>query len=335
MKNILLIFVFASLAMAASQGAYQPGGGDQGAWQSSPAAGTSCDSNLHWMDTTAVGCDYISAACSLVCDSGKIVFQYATDTAGAISRDSVTGKNSPYLYTDTTGALTPSTTYFTRFVFDADTGTGTDTTLWYSFDTRDSSDTSDYWLYVVDTIVVTSAGYNITESSFMVACSLSAGTRDVTLDTATDTTAGAAYQTKSVTHGTETTYTVLNRPVHDTTWVRLRHDEDTTAWWNVITDSAVVIDSLAPLRGKRLSAVIYHVTGLADSVAGNVCELNSMDLAVTRWSTGEVHAVIPAWAPRGYYWPILRQYFGTDTITLDTAATRYRVLVPEIINDGN
>jgi hypothetical protein len=170
MKKILFVLILAVFASAdivnTGAGSYMTGGlpgadsaviagSGAGAWMtgglmggdSVAAAGTACDSNLHWMDTTKVWADAIAARCSLVCDSGKVVFQYATDTAGTISRDSVTGKDSPYLYTDTTGDLTPSTAYFLRFVFDADTGTGVDTTLWYSYDTRDSSDTSEYWLY--------------------------------------------------------------------------------------------------------------------------------------------------------------------------------------------
>jgi hypothetical protein len=80
--------------------------------------------------------------------------ELAIDTNGTITRDSVIGKNSPYLYIDTVGNLNPSTEYFVRFKFIPDTGSGSDSTLWYAFDTQDSSDTSDSWLFDADTFYV-------------------------------------------------------------------------------------------------------------------------------------------------------------------------------------
>jgi hypothetical protein len=146
MRNAgLLVLALFAAAIGSNIGSF--GDKDIGSYQSA-SSGAGCDSNLHWLDTTKTWADAIAAKCTLLCDTGKIVFQWATDTAGTISRDSVTAKKTPYAYTDTTGTLTPSTAYFLRFVFDSDTSaSAADTTLWYSRDTRDSSDTSDYWLY--------------------------------------------------------------------------------------------------------------------------------------------------------------------------------------------
>lgn len=109
-----------------------------------------CDSMLSTssMDTTKVWADAFAARCSLVCDTGDIIFQYAPiASASWTSGTSIASKLSPYLATDTTGDISPSTDYKFRFIFSSDTGTHYDTTGMDTVATKDSSDTSEFWLY--------------------------------------------------------------------------------------------------------------------------------------------------------------------------------------------
>jgi len=143
-----VVVILTAVILAANRGAVENYGWDRGALQSDSVAIVSgCDSNLIYKDTVKVWADAIAAACSLYCDSGKIVYQWASDTAGTIGRDSVTGKDAPYLHRDTSTVLAPSTDYWVRFCFDADTGITMDTTKWTKYTTQDSSDTSDWWYY--------------------------------------------------------------------------------------------------------------------------------------------------------------------------------------------
>ena len=154
MKQLLFIFLLACVAWPWSKGAYQDGGMDKGAYQSldggepEPPA-PSCDSNLtHPADSIHVWSDAIAAACSLICDSGRVVFQWAAGSDSVvIGSDSTEGLTATVYVRDTTTALDPSTDYVVRFLFHADTGDGSDTIPWKQFTTRDSSDTSGWWLY--------------------------------------------------------------------------------------------------------------------------------------------------------------------------------------------
>lgn len=167
MKGFLILLLFFSVALTDQYDPhYTPNGcegifesdtatnyyGDYPYWLLGPFEYTGggeepCDSNLIWQDTTKIWCDAIAAQCSLYCDSGTIYFRWTTDTIGEISIDSITEQAAPATYTDTTDTLNPSTAYWISFKFDADTGSSIDSTNWYQFTTKDSSDTSDYWLY--------------------------------------------------------------------------------------------------------------------------------------------------------------------------------------------
>jgi hypothetical protein len=97
-----------------------------------------------YIDTIRVGTDYIFSACSLFNDSGHVYFQRAVDTTSTITTtDSsiVAGNKRDTLSANT---LLPSTDYFTRFTFRADTGSFLDTTNWRAFTTKDSVD-SIWW----------------------------------------------------------------------------------------------------------------------------------------------------------------------------------------------
>ncbi len=101
----------------------------------------------------------------------------------------------------------------------------------------------------------------------------------------------------------------------------------------------LIIDSISPIRGKRNSTILYYCTDLIDSSASVRAKLNALNMSITKWRNAgikdTVAATIPGSAPRGFYWPHIDTISGSDTIPLDTSLSRYRVLVPEIITDGN
>ncbi|MBU2249864.1 MAG: hypothetical protein KKD77_24170 [Gammaproteobacteria bacterium] len=248
MKKILpWVALLASISFGMSKGAAQYDGMNKGAWQGDSAEpSAACDSNLTAIvDSIYAWADAIAAACSLVCDSGTVYFQWAADSDTVIiGEDTTAGQAAPVYISDTTGVLSPSTDYVVRFVFSADTGTATDTTDWRVFTTQDSTDTSDWWYF---------------------------------------------------------------------------EPEET------------VIDSIAPVKGKRSSLDTVYVTYLPDSSATTELRYNAVELnKPQQWSDGMVIDTIPSWMPRGYYTP--RLFDGTDTLAV--SPTRFRVLVPEIITGG-
>jgi photosystem II stability/assembly factor-like uncharacterized protein len=96
----------------------------------------------------------------------------------------------------------------------------------------------------------------------------------------------------------------------------------------------LTINSFTPAKGKRSSTISFVSSDLIDSSASVRARINAVDLTITRWSDGQVDGTIPAWAPRGFYWPILAHIAAGDTTILDTASTRFRVMVPEILTGG-
>jgi hypothetical protein len=95
------------------------------------------------------------------------------------------------------------------------------------------------------------------------------------------------------------------------------------------SNTDITVDSIAPIKGKRSSILKFYVQNLPDSSATIHAHLNSIDLGLPgRWSGNQVWDTIPSWMPRGYYVPRL----FNDTDTLAVSPTRFRVLVPEIIN---
>ena len=92
------------------------------------------------------------------------------------------------------------------------------------------------------------------------------------------------------------------------------------------------IDSISPIKGKRLSLDTIYVTNLPDSSATTEVRFNAVELnKAQQWSDGMVIDTIPSSMPRGYYTP--RLFDGNDTLVV--SGTRYRVLVPEIVKDGS
>lgn len=126
--------------------------------------GQSCTEWLNSQDTIQVFTNAVIWACSLVCDSGIMISEYTTDTTGVIVSDTINGVLAPVYNIDTTAELIPSTTYFLRWRFEADTGTNVDTTIWLSQATRDSTDTLGYWLYdnnvIIDSILPRTGNIN-------------------------------------------------------------------------------------------------------------------------------------------------------------------------------
>lgn len=93
------------------------------------------------------------------------------------------------------------------------------------------------------------------------------------------------------------------------------------------------VNSFIPSSAKRNSII---------SVLGNICDstenvrifLNSVNCSLTKWSQDTVKFTVPSWAPRGYYSIILKAIIPSDTIILDSANTRLRIFLPEIIRSG-
>lgn len=94
-----------------------------------------------------------------------------------------------------------------------------------------------------------------------------------------------------------------------------------------------VIDSISPAKTWRDSSITFSVTNLPDSSADVSASINSVTLPLTQWSSGQVKGTVPEWTPRGSYWPILN-YMENEELVADTASTRVRIMVPEIINSG-
>ncbi len=94
------------------------------------------------------------------------------------------------------------------------------------------------------------------------------------------------------------------------------------------------IDSISPLKGKRLSKIKYFYTSQPDSGTGYVMRLNSVVMPTVAWNSDTSTTTIYNWMPPGRYWPNLALIADGDTIGIDTASVRYWVKVPELINGG-
>jgi hypothetical protein len=288
-----------------------------------------CDSNI---TNTPVAVDTqattFSVSCSVLCGAGKL-YLYSSAGAKVDSNISITSGTRDTL-TITGG--TPSQDDSVRFIFSDTVNSVGDTSAWLAYTYADTADTSDPWTPTGasitgepsnDTCYIGQTGsFTITASDYD-----SLRWQKYITDTWTDIASATA-----LTYTTAATVYADNGSEYRV--IAYGAGGDDTSAVCTLTVFAAYIQSISPSKGKRLSSVAFYADTLMDSTAGVRATLNSVYLTVTKWSEDTVKGTIPAWAPRGYYWPILAHIAAGDTTILDTASTRFRVMVPEILTGG-
>jgi hypothetical protein len=95
-----------------------------------------------------------------------------------------------------------------------------------------------------------------------------------------------------------------------------------------------IIDSISPIKIKRLDTLTYYLTNLIDSTSTIFAKINNFSLDIIQWSSEIVKAIIPDSTPRGTYTNPWIGYVPDDTLGLDTAITSLKCFVPRFITDG-